>query len=46
MWWCGLYVEGGAEFIRSPAVDYQAKSEQLTFGEGKVETTLDLTLVP
>jgi len=42
----GLYVEGGGDFQPVPGVDYQAESEQLTFGEGKVETTLDLTLVP
>jgi hypothetical protein len=42
----GLYVEGGGDFQPVPGVDYQAESELLTFGEGKVEATLDLTLVP
>ena len=42
----GLYVEGGGDFQPVPGVDYQAEGEQLTFGEGKVETTLDLILVP
>ena len=42
----GLYVEGGGDFQPVPGVDYQAEGERLTFGEGKVETTLDLTLVP
>ena len=41
-----LYVEGGGEFIPTPGVDYQGESEMRTFGEGKVEVTVDLQLVP
>ena len=42
----GLYVEGGGDFQPVPGVDYQAEGEKLTFGEGTVETSLELTLVP
>jgi hypothetical protein len=42
----GLYVEGGGEFIPVPGVDYEADSEKLTFGEGKVEVRLEPSVVP
>ena len=41
-----LYVEGGGDFIPVPGLDYQGESEKRTFGEGKVEVTVDLALVP
>ncbi len=41
-----LYMEGGGQFMPVPGVDYLASSEKLTLGQGKVETKLDLELVP
>jgi hypothetical protein len=41
-----LYVEGGGKFQPESGVDYMASSEKVTFGEGKVEVTLDLVPAP
>jgi hypothetical protein len=41
-----LYVEGGGKFQPESGVDYMANSQKLTFGEGKVEATIDLILAP
>ena len=41
-----VYVEGGGEFIPEPGIDYQGISEMRAFGDGKVEVTVDLQLVP
>jgi hypothetical protein len=41
-----LYVENGGKFQPASGVDYIAYSELQTFGEGKVEVTLDLALAP
>jgi hypothetical protein len=37
-----LYVEGGGRFQPKWGVDYVANSEKRTFGEGKVQVSLDL----
>ncbi len=41
-----LFMEGGGTFAPVPGVDYMAASGLLTFGDGKVEVSLDLELVP
>jgi hypothetical protein len=41
-----LYVEGGGKFMPESGVDYMGHSEKVTFGEGKVEVTLDLAPAP
>jgi hypothetical protein len=37
-----VYVEGGGEFMPVLGVDYLSASEQLTFGSGTAETTIEL----
>ncbi len=41
-----VYVEGGAEFIPEPGIDYQVVSEKRAFGQGKVEVSVELALAP
>jgi hypothetical protein len=41
-----LYVEGGGKFQPESGVDYMAHGEKVTFGEGKVDVTLDLVPAP
>jgi|GEM_PF-1429934 len=40
-----LYMVGGGQFQPVPGVDYLANSAQLTFGQGMVETMLELELL-
>jgi protoheme ferro-lyase len=41
-----LYMEGGGQFQPVPGIDYMASSEKLTLGQGKVEVTIELQLIP
>ena len=41
-----LYMEGGGVFQPLPGIDYMAASDRRTFGQGQVEVTLDLELIP
>jgi hypothetical protein len=40
-----LYMEGGGQFQPVPGIDYQASSQRMTLGPGKVEVALELELI-